>query len=63
MTETEIAAFLMQRWQMGHAVKAIRMQLACLGVTLTDERILAGIKAYTSCRSENARLGKSARGK
>lgn len=57
MTKEDVAAFVAQRWQDGHTVQAIRMQLTCLGVKLTDEQIKKGIKAYVDSFDENASLG------
>lgn len=56
MTEREVAAFIVARWQMGHTPALIRQQLLMLSVNLTDAKILASIRLYCDCTSENVRL-------
>ena len=48
---------IVQRWRCEHAPDAIMVHLICLGAPLCKRDILAVIRRYVECNSENATYG------
>jgi hypothetical protein len=53
MTAQEVAAFVVSRWLCDHDPQAIMCQLICLGVPLKKREILAIVRRYCDCQTEN----------